>query len=379
MIMGKKQKKFEKFYNFTALYLLLSLILTLSFFNSNITFNDKDNKLITKQSYNQTDFITKKYNENLTRVFFEIFIEVIPEDKDILITAQFTYQNSGLMPIKSIMYIIDITTILIDSRISSIDAYDSLGNLYYQWDIVDNAHLINVTLRKPMEAQQFYSFSISYLLDNAVFINKDIADTFILQWIITHDEYTEEFALIVLLPNQYTLENESALEPEADYIAKDNKRFEWDYSHVLQDESQTWIIRFQLEELPTTPPPPSYKPYWLGIFGALLFGIIVGGFATFFIIKARTDIEKKEIVETLLAQPEKEIIRIIKEENGVTTQSKICSSTEFSKAKVSYYLAELEKKGIIAKERWGRMNRIRIVDNTVEKVDLEKVAEEEEQ
>ena len=52
----------------------------------------------------------------------------------------------------------------------------------------------------------------------------------------------------------------------------------------------------------------------------------------------------------------------------MVTQSKITTQSGFSKAKVSYYLTELEKKEIISRERWGRMNRIKIIDDSVEKV-----------
>ncbi|MHA1586614.1 MAG: helix-turn-helix transcriptional regulator, partial [Candidatus Heimdallarchaeota archaeon] len=186
-------------------------------------------------------------------------------------------------------------------------------------------------------------------------------------WTLTQDEDMEQFTLIITLPAQYELYNQSALEPDADYTSVDGKRFEWNYYNIEENDIQIWIVRFQVYQTSTIPIPPPSKGAWFAMIGTFFAGLIAGGLTVFFIIKSRTDKERKEIVETLLSQPEKEIIRIIKNENGVTTQSKICSVSGFSKAKVSYYLNELENKGIVQKERWGRMNRIRIIDDSVDK------------
>lgn len=312
--------------------------------------------------------ITAQYlNTNLSRFIFEVYLDILPNGEDAQVTTHYTYQNVGNNSIFNIINILDITTVLTESRLSSITISDADGELYYEWIIDESLHILNITIREPLEFQEFYSYTVSYFLEEVILQSFEVAEAFVFHWTLTQDEDTEQFTLIITLPAQYELYNQSALEPEADYKSADGKRFEWNYYNIEENDIQIWIVRFQVQQISTIPIPPPSKGAWFAMIGTFFVGLIAGGLTVFFIIKARTDIERKEIVETLLSQPEKDIIRIIKNENGVTTQSKICSLSGFSKAKVSYYLNELENKGIVQKERWGRMNRIRITDDSVDK------------
>ena len=313
------------------------------------------------------DISAQYLNTNISRLIFEIYLDILPNGEDAQVTAHYTYQNVGNNSIFNIINILDITTALTESRLSSITISDADGELYYEWIINEYLHILNITIREPLEFQEVYSYTVTYLLEEAILQSFEVAEAFVFHWTLTQDEDMEQFTLIITLPAQYDLYNQSALEPDADYTSVDGKRFEWNYYNIEENDIQIWIVRFQVQQISTIPIPPPSKGAWFAMIGTFFVGLIAGGLAVFFIIKARTDIERKEIVETLLSQPEKEIIRIIKNENGVTTQSKICSVSGFSKAKVSYYLNELENKGIIQKERWGRMNRIRITDDSVDK------------
>lgn len=313
------------------------------------------------------DISAQNLNINLSRLIFEIYLKILPNGKDAQVSAHYTYQNVGNNSVFNIINILDITTVLIESRLSSISVSDANGELYYEWVIDEQLHILNITIREPLEFQQFYSYTITYLLEDVILQSFEVAEAFVFHWTLTQDEDMEQFTLIITLPAQYELYNQSALEPDADYTSVDGKRFEWNYYNIEENDIQIWIVRFQVYQISTIPIPPPSKGAWFAMIGTFFAGLIAGGLTVFFIIKSRTDIERKEIVEALLSQPEKEIIRIIKNENGVTTQSKICSVSGFSKAKVSYYLNELENKGIVQKERWGRMNRIRITDDSVDK------------
>ncbi|NHK31039.1 MAG: hypothetical protein FK730_06780 [Asgard group archaeon] len=327
--------------------------------NSNLPINEL-NKQIKLYQHN--------YNLNLTRIISEMNLNILENGEDASISMQFTYYNSGDESVNYIIHTIDISTILIESRVSSILVQDAFGNLNYEWSFLGNLNLINISLRVPLNPQDFTSFSISYLLEDAIVSNPDITVNYILQWTLTFDEDIEQFSLFVTLPAQYELFNQSALEPIPNYQSSDGRRLEWDYFNILENQDQTWIIRFQ-DFVQEQPPISTFKPiFWISVVGTFLLGIIIGTIGMFYILRFKTDTERQEIVETLLSQPEKEIIKIIKKQDGVTTQSKIVDLSEFSKAKVSYYLTELEKKSIIMRERWGRMNRIRIIDDSVDKV-----------
>ncbi|MHA1557096.1 MAG: helix-turn-helix transcriptional regulator [Candidatus Heimdallarchaeota archaeon] len=319
------------------------------------------------------------FNENLNRLIYQLTFDIQPNAQDIFITALITYQNNNNMSIANIVYVADIETILVESRISSFLIYDSEGALYFEWTTISNFHLLNITLRDVIEYNDYYTFSISYLLENAILASLDIENNFVLQWSIFNDEDVDQFAVIVTLPNDYSLGNSTIaapLEPEADYVSVDERRFEWSFYNIPDDEVLSWIVRFQTFESPIIP--SSKIPAYIWVLMVVLFfvGGIVGSVTVSLIYKSRSDLERKEIVETLLSQPEKDILKIIKDEGGTTTQSKICSLAGFSKAKVSYYINKLDQKAIISRERWGRMNRIRIVDDTYEKVYFDEIKKE---
>ena len=60
-----------------------------------------------------------------------------------------------------------------------------------------------------------------------------------------------------------------------------------------------------------------------------------------------------------LTQEEQQLIRIIKEQEGIT-QATIRLKTDFSKTKLSFVLSDLEKKGLIKKELSGKTNKLYI-------------------
>lgn len=358
---------------------MISLIPNLSFVTA-INFSNVDNKDSIQVNSNEQNFQDKlmnpDFNENLTLVIYDIFLDITPNGEDVLVTAHLTYQNHDITSIQNIVYSIEMQTPFVESRISSISINDALGFLYYEWEIVGSNHLFNITLREPLNQNQFTTLTIDYLIENAIFSSVDIIENFILQWTLTIFESAEQFTLVTTLPIDFVLSNHTtipALVPDADYKSIDSRRFEWKFYNVLKDAELSWIIRFQIYQEPTTPTTFPVGKIAGGIVGALFVGLLIGGLVVFFIFKIRTDSERKEIVESLLSDPEKEILRIIKDEKDVTTQSKICSESGFSKAKVSYYLAELEKKGIIARERWGRMNRVRIIADSYDKVYFDEV------
>ena len=68
-----------------------------------------------------------------------------------------------------------------------------------------------------------------------------------------------------------------------------------------------------------------------------------------------------DVVEKVLDRDESLIINIIKEHEGVT-QDSLRFKTGFSKAKISLILKELEEKGIVYRERFGKTYKLYIGD-----------------
>lgn len=314
--------------------------------------------------------LSKNANGNLTRAVHRMKIYIQENVRDVQINSYYTYKNTGN---QSIFYI----TITLDIKISTVLVYDAIGDLNFEWESMEYSNLINITLRDPLVPDSpYYTFTVSYIVEDA--IDKIVTPTraYNFYWSMEHDDQTERFFLIITLPINYILCNETVnppLEPTADRIFSDGQRiqFEWEYTNILKDQFQTWTIRFKTYQtiLPTTITTTGY--HW-GVIVPLFFaGLIIGGLTSFFILNRFSATERKGIVESLLSKPEKQILKIIQEADGRITQNKICTISGFSKAKVSYYLSELEEKKIIERERWGRMNRVKIIDSALEKVEIE--------
>ena len=109
------------------------------------------------------------------------------------------------------------------------------------------------------------------------------------------------------------------------------------------------------------------------IFIGIIFSLMSLGFYLIFFSKGEetllkrfeenkrqiTKEEKFEIMLKALTQEEQQLIRIIKEQEGIT-QATIRLKTDFSKTKLSFVLSDLEKKGLIKKELSGKTNKLYI-------------------
>ncbi|MBD3190123.1 MAG: winged helix-turn-helix transcriptional regulator [Candidatus Heimdallarchaeota archaeon] len=308
--------------------------------------------------------------ENLTRAVHRMNINIQENVQDIQINSHYTYKNTGN---QSAYYI----SIVLDIKISTVLVYDAIGDLSFEWHSMEYSNLINITLRDPLVPDSPpYTFTVSYIVEDAIDQIVTPTQSYNFYWSMEHDERTDRFLLVIALPINFVLCNETVnppLEPTADRIFSDGQRikFEWDYTDIPANQFQTWTVRFKTYQtiLPTTITTTDY--HWEIIIPMFFAGLIIGGLTSFFILNRFSATERKGIVESLLSKPEKQILKIIQEADGRITQNKICTISGFSKAKVSYYLSELEEKKIIERERWGRMNRVKIIDSALEKVEIE--------
>jgi uncharacterized membrane protein len=69
--------------------------------------------------------------------------------------------------------------------------------------------------------------------------------------------------------------------------------------------------------------------------------------------KERSEEEKFELILKGLDEYEKAVMKAVKEQNGIT-QNTLRIRTNMSKAKLSYVLSDLEKKGLIKREQKGK-------------------------
>src|SRR3989339_281910 len=80
--------------------------------------------------------------------------------------------------------------------------------------------------------------------------------------------------------------------------------------------------------------------------------------------KQLTKEQKFEIMLKALTAEERQLMQIIREQEGIT-QSTLRIKTDFSKTKLSFVLADLEKKGLIKKEISGKTNKLYIKEGVL--------------
>ena len=69
-----------------------------------------------------------------------------------------------------------------------------------------------------------------------------------------------------------------------------------------------------------------------------------------------------EAVLTALEGDEKKLVKEIADHNGEMLQNELVLSLNFSKAKVSRMLTDLEKRGVVVKKQYGLTNRVALAD-----------------
>lgn len=348
--------------------------------------NQSTEQQLKKNSYPHNPGINLQpnYNSNNTiqRIDYSIEAEIQSDLKDIICHSQIILKNIGPETLSFLLIELELTTLLIDSRISTIFVSNTINNLDFQWFPENGYNLLNITLLSPLEPQTIRTIVIDFILEDAIIQSMVKEDSYILLWDFVNDDDCNDFSLTLILPMDYTLFNESSLpplEPESDYISPDGREMRWEYTNLTIGTELSWTVRFQKISYQTPTSTSETRILWWGMLLTFIGGLLIGGLIVFFIFKAQKDSQNAELLQSLLSEPEKRIIQIILENENNTTQRKIWITSGFSKSKVSYYISKLEEKGIIKKEPWGRMNKIKLIDKSFSQIiDETKIESDEE-
>jgi hypothetical protein len=101
----------------------------------------------------------------------------------------------------------------------------------------------------------------------------------------------------------------------------------------------------------------------MGIFG------VGSGLLTFSLLNATIEKQKHavktnmEIIMKFLGSDEREILRLLLEKDGMTTQSEIARLPGMSRLKAHRIVKKLEERGVVHVEKYGKINMIRVVDD----------------
>lgn len=207
-------------------------------------------------------------------------------------------------------------------------------------------------IRCDTELEENFTVNINYTFESLV-SNGGVSKT--LRY--SHPFYrpTENFRLRVALPPGAGLTERNASEPAISpgdgQTGSDGQRIfvEWEKRPQIGD-----TLSFQID----------YQNYndsgtnYLQILGLLTLISLAAGLG--FLYWRRRNMEDIETVYGDLSEDEKDVIQLLKDNDGEMLQKDVVNSTDYSKAKISGVVSELVEKEIVEKEKEGRSNKLKI-------------------
>lgn len=239
-------------------------------------------------------------------------------------------------------------------EVNILRVYDSSGDLSFSFAYRGGKTYITCTFRNPLPSGKNYTITYKFITPKQ--IEPQEGNAYLLSTTYSLLANVRNFELDVILPEGYGLMKPGAI-PEPTKVSSDGRRviLSWD----VREPIPPWLREFKV----------AVRYEWLGWYFnyyILLLGIAIMGliFAYRYLKEEGISIadildRKKYLIDKIeiLKEDEQVILKLIVEQDGVD-QREIQRKTNFSKTKVSKILSELEKRGNIRKEPYGRRNKI---------------------
>ena len=194
---------------------------------------------------------------------------------------------------------------------------------------------------------------------NLEFWSDDVVKKFRGKYVFDADlsvfENVSSLSIFVKLPERYWLSEGESVFPKPDQILSDGKRIILKFSRTDVTAQEPIKIRIYFEGFSSQ----GINARYLIVLIILVFGIMVSIFVTY-LKKIRS--RGVRLIE-ILDPDERKVINIIKKNGGKVNQKVIVRETDFSKAKVSRLVKNLERRKIVKIERLGRANIIHLKRN----------------
>ncbi len=163
---------------------------------------------------------------------------------------------------------------------------------------------------------------------------------------------TERVNTRVVLPEGYGIvEAEGAYSPEDAEVGSRGRRIflEWQYDNVSIGEARTYQVRY--EQLSVF---ESLALRHLTLF--LAVAVIVLAVLVVYVRRKHAGEKTVADVFPVLKEDEQEVMRFIIDNEGEVEQRDIVDSLDYSKAKISRLVSDLEDRSLVVKEKRGRVN-----------------------
>ena len=277
---------------------------------------------------------------------------------------EMTIQNQGSV---SLSYI----ETWLNSSYSSFFAYDAYGNLPFSWKPAGSgAHLLNVTLRTSLFANQTTVYYLQCLWDLTILENSEASYKQVELPLILPLE-TDWLVFQLSLPSGNKLiDDPFNVIPSNDVYVQvhgDNSLITWFLTSPSLTYGTPVVFSAKYSQV-LVEEESKNDSFAMGTFLiGILIGVSVSALVTFFILKSGFLLQKKErsvkeFTQMLFTSDEILLLKTIEEKDGIMVQQEIEVTTGYSKSKVSRHLSLLEEKGLITRERFGRTNRVYLTD-----------------
>ena len=285
------------------------------------------------------NFASAQYQYEFTRyiILADVGVDKVTEE------ITLTIKNLG-SPMSKIEYIVG-------GKVFNVKVSDSAGTLSFNVTKMEQSSIISCYFRKPIEVNEEYTLTLSF--QTTSFIGK-IGENSLFQFNFAAPTIIRNFTAAVRLP-EYIMRIYS-VSPKANIrYDLESYRFiiEWNYNDLSAGWEFLPNIVFGLKQKP---------PFRLGLYefiAFIVFAFIAGVLALYAASRFYYRIPKEErigITLTVLKEDEKKAIEALLAAGGKITQRELQDKIGFSKAKVSRLVFDLEKRGVIKKDRTGRTN-----------------------
>ncbi len=285
--------------------------------------------------------------QNLRVLKHEIEIDILSVE-EVKVLERYRIENVQNSSVSSIELWINQST---DNIVTS-------GNLNSDINSISNAsHLITLNLHSEFLPNDTELFTLTYDLNNLPRIS--FKKFYYFQFWSSISYYTQIHTISLRLPYKSTIHVEkdftsffpvdnvtAILDPPRVYIS-------WFFYNLEPFENQFCFIYFDK--------PFQNPPVWVFILGPA-GGIAVGVGGSIWFMRRKERRIMKNLGEIFLSESQKEILKLIYENEGKMLQKDICLKTGFSRSRVSRNLVPLEQQGLIEREKWGKNYTIRLTE-----------------
>jgi len=265
-------------------------------------------------------------------------------DKTIYETRSFTVLNTHKTELTEFSY-------PVNGRIEDLAVTDSRGSLESSFEYKSGKTIVKSRFRRPISTGENYTITFKFSQPDRVSIK---GDTYILS--ISHSllANVKRFNLKITLPEGYGVAEEG-ISPEA-RISSDGRRviLIWELNEPIPVEFREFKVIVLYERLGILS--TAFYYYAIIFVISLLLAFLIYRYYRSRKTGTSTKKDLSDKVE-ILKDDEQLIMKLIIDQDGID-QREIIKTTDFSKAKVSKILSELEKREIIFKKQIGRRNKL---------------------